>query len=310
MTTFLQLLVAGISLGGVYALLALGFVMVFKATGVVNFAYPALLMAGAYVTARLSGPDGLPIGAAAQADPTRFAAALLLGVGSAALLAFAVQRGLVHPMAARSVVAVSIMTIGVDVVVQTEVVRRFGPVEALPMGDPWGGGVAHAFGLTVPYTRIAALVASLAILAAFFAWFRFSIWGVAMRAVADDPETAALMGIRRSRVAATAWIVGGALATVAGLFVSVSPAAGLAPATAVVALQAFPAAIIGGLDSTTGAVVGGVVVGIAETLTQGYAQDLAFLGRGFHAVMPYAVMVLVLLVRPAGLFGTRELHRV
>ena len=310
MTTLLQLLVAGVSLGAVYALLALGFVVVFKATGVVNFAHPALLMAGAYVTARLGGPGGLPIGDPDSADPLRFALGLLIGVASASALALVVQRGLVHPMAARSVVAVSILTIGVDVVVQTEVVRRFGATEALPMGDPWGADVARAFGVTVPHTRLAALVVGLVVIAAFFAWFRLSTWGVAMRAVAEDPETASLMGIRRSRVAAIAWVLAGGLAAIAGLFVSVSPAAGLTPATTVVALHAFPAAIIGGLDSTGGAVVGGLVVGVAEMLTQGYAADLAFLGRGFHSVMPYVVMVAVLLIRPAGLFGTGEVHRV
>jgi branched-chain amino acid transport system permease protein len=305
MTTLVQLLVAGVSLGAVYALLALGFVVVFKATGVVNFAHPALLMAGAYVTARLSGPGGLPIG-----PPVRFAVALLIGVGAAAALSLVIQRGLVHPMAARSAVAVSIMTIGVDVVVQTEIVRRFGAVEALSMGDPWGASVVRAFGVTVPHTRIAALVVGLVVITGFFAWFRFSTWGVAMRATAEDPETAALMGIRRSRIAAVAWLLAGALAAIAGLFISVSPAAGLTPAATVVALHAFPAAIIGGLDSTTGAVLGGLVVGVAEMLTQGYAADLAFLGRGFHGVMPYVVMVAVLLIRPSGLFGTRELHRV
>jgi len=93
-------------------------------------------------------------------------------------------------------------------------------------------------------------------------------------------------------------------------FITVFPSPGLEPVTASVALRAFPAAIIGGLDSTGGAVVGGVVVGVAEVLTQGYASELSFLGLGFHTVMPYVVMVLVLLARPSGLFGTRELHRV
>lgn len=310
MTTFLQLLITGVSTGAVYALLALGFVLVFKATGVVNFAHPGLLMVGAYVTARLAGPDGLPIGDATGPDALRFAVALLIGVGGAATVALLVQRGLVQPMAARSVVAMSIMTIGVDVVLNTEIVRRFGAVETIAIGDPLGGRVVHLAGLTVPYTRIAALAVGIVVITAFLLWFRYSVWGVAMRAVAEDPETAALMGIRRSRVAATAWVLAGALAAVAGLFISAYPASGLTPATAVVALHAFPAAIIGGLDSTTGAVVGGMVVGVAEALTQGYAADLSFLGQGFHAVMPYVVMVLVLVARPAGLFGTRELHRV
>jgi branched-chain amino acid transport system permease protein len=297
-TQFLQLLISGISLGAVYSLLALGFVIVFKASGVVNFAHPALLMIGAYVAARLGAAGGVP-----------FALALTAGIGAAVVAALLIQRLLVHPMAARSVVAVSIMTIGVDLVVQTEITRRLG-VDILPMGDPWQADVVTVFGLTIPLTRIAALIAGLALLAAFFGWFKFSHWGVAMRAVAEDPETAALMGVRRSRVTALAWLLAGALAAVAGLFITVFPAPGLEPVTATVALRAFPAAIIGGLDSTGGAVAGGLIVGVAEVLAQGYADELSFLGLGFHTVMPYAVMVVVLLLRPAGLFGTRELHRV
>jgi branched-chain amino acid transport system permease protein len=297
-TQFLQVLISGVSLGAVYALLALGFVVVFKASGVVNFAHPALLMVGAYVTARLSGSGTLP-----------FWLALLVGVGAAVAVSFAIQRLLVSPMASRSIIAVSIMTIGVDVVVQTDITRRIG-VDILPMGDPWQNSVVTVAGVTIPQTRIAALAAGVVIIAAFFAWFRFSMWGIAMRAVAEDPETAALMGVRRARVSAIAWMLAGALAAVAGLFISVFPAPGLEPATAAVALRAFPAAIIGGLDSVGGAVAGGVIVGVAEALAAGYASELSFLGQGFHTVMPYAVMVAVLLVRPAGLFGTRELHRV
>lgn len=297
-TQFLQLLVGGISLGAVYALLALGFVVVFRASGVVNFAHPALLMVGAYVTARLSGTGTVPFGLA-----------LLIGVGAAVAVSFAIQRLLVNRMAGRSVIAVSIMTIGVDVVIQTDITRRIG-VDILPMGDPWQNGVVTVAGLTIPQARIAALAVGIAVIAAFFAWFRFSTWGLAMRAVAEDPETAALMGIGRARVSAMAWMLAGALAAIAGLFISVFPAPGLEPATAAVALRAFPAAILGGLDSTGGAVVGGLVVGVAEALAGGYASELSFLGQGFHTVMPYAVMVLVLLVRPSGLFGTRELHRV
>jgi branched-chain amino acid transport system permease protein len=307
MTTLGQLLVAGVALGSVYALLALGFVLVFKATGVVNFAHPGLLLVGAYVTARCAAADGgLPISGAVP----RFAVALLLGVGAAALLALLVQRGLVHQMAARSVIAVSILTIGVDLVLETEIGRRFGAAEALPMGDPWGADAVHLLGLTIPVTRIAALVVSLVLIGVFFAWFRFSMWGVAMRATAEDAGTAALMGVRRARVAATAWVLAGALAAIAGLFLSVSPYSGLTPTTSFIALSAFPAAIIGGLDSTGGAVLGGLIVGVAESLTQGYASQLSFLGQGFHAVMPYVVMVVVLLIRPSGLFGTKELHRV
>jgi branched-chain amino acid transport system permease protein len=297
MTQLLQLLVSGLSLGAIYALLAIGFVVVYKASGVVNFAHPALLMVGAYVTARMSAAD-LP-----------FLLALLIGIGGAAAVSLLVQVLLVRPVARRSVIAASILTIGIDVVIQTEINRRIG-VDILPMGDPWQNQVVAVAGLTVPQTRIVALLVGCVLIAAFFVWFKFSSWGIAMRAVADDPETAALMGVRRPRVSGLAWVLAGALAAVAGLFITVFPSPGLEPVTATIALRAFPAAIIGGLDSTGGAVVGGLLVGVTEVLTQGYAGDLSFLGLGFHSVMPYVVMVAVLMARPSGLFGTRELNRV
>lgn len=295
MQNFAQLLLGGISLGAVYALLALGFVLVFKATGVINFAYPALLLVGAYTTAR--------------AGELPFPVAAILGICAAVVIAALVDRVLVRRMRGGSVIAVSIMTIGVGVLLQTEIIRRIG-IDVLPIGDPWGSGVVTLGGLTIPQTRIAALVVGLALIACFFAWFKFSVWGVAMRATAEDHETAALMGIPGGRISAASWAVAGGLAAVAGLFVTMFPSPGLEPTTSAVALRAFPAAIIGGLDSTGGAVVGGLVIGVTEVLTQGYEGHLTFLGLGFHAVMPYLVMVLVLLVRPTGLFGTRELHRV
>ncbi|MFF3324020.1 branched-chain amino acid ABC transporter permease [Streptomyces sp. NPDC002889] len=298
MQNLLQLLISGMSLGTVYALLALGFVVVFKATHVVNFAHPALLMVGAYFTSRFSTVDRFP-----------FPVAVLLGVGVAVTLALVVERLLVQRMGGASVLAVSIMTIGVDVLVQTEMTRRIG-IDVLPMGDPWANGVITVAGLTVPQTRLAALTAGIVLITVFLVWFRFSRWGVAMRATAEDPVTASLMGIRRSRISATSWLIAGVLATAAGLFLTVFPSPGLEPATAAVALRAFPAAIIGGLDSVGGAVAGGLLVGITEALAQGYAEHLSLLGTGFHTVMPYLVMVLVLLARPTGLFGTKELHRV
>jgi branched-chain amino acid transport system permease protein len=298
MHNFLQLLIGGMSLGAVYALLALGFVVVFKASGVVNFAHPALLMVGAYFISRFSTADHLPFGLA-----------VLLGVGIAVTLAVAVERLLVRRVASDAILAVSIMTIGVDVLVQTEIIRRIG-IDVLPMGDPWGNSIVTVAGLAVPQTRLIALAVSVVLIAGFLAWFKFSDWGVAMRATAEDPATASLMGIRRSRVCAVAWLIAGVLAATAGLFITVFPSPGLEPATAAVALRAFPAAIIGGLDSVGGAVVGGLVVGVSEALAQGYAEHLSPLGAGFHTVMPYLVMVLVLLARPTGLFGTKELHRV
>jgi branched-chain amino acid transport system permease protein len=297
MEKLLQLLFSGVALGAVYALLALGFVVVFKATQVVNFAHAGLLMVGTYSAARFSAA-GRP-----------FAVAVLLGIALTVILALVIERALVRPVVRRSIVAVAIMTIGVDVVLQTEITRRLG-IDILPVGDPWQSSTVEILGITVPQTRVAALVVAFVVLGGFFVWSRFSDWGVAMRASAEDHRTAELMGVRLGRVSAIVWVIAAVLAVVAGVFLAAFPSPGVSPTTSAAALRAFPAAILGGLDSTGGALVGGLLIGLAETLTQGYQDQLSFLGQGFAAVMPYVVMIAVLIVRPTGLFGTTEATRV
>ena len=178
------------------------------------------------------------------------------------------------------------------------------------MPAPWGGDVIRIGDVGITTNRAYAMLVAAVLIALFFAAFRFSDWGVAMRANAEDGETAALMGIKPGRVSALAWVVGAGLAAVAGLFLVGSPTPGVAPGIQAVALRAFPAAILGGLDSTGGALVGGLIIGLAESFASGYQDQILFLGRGFGDVVPYVVMILVLLVRPSGLFGTRELTRV
>ncbi|MFJ8660772.1 branched-chain amino acid ABC transporter permease [Streptomyces sp. NPDC093795] len=296
MSTFAEFLINGISLGSIYALIALGFVVIFRATEVVNFAHASLLLAGGYVTAVLH-------------DEIGFWPALLAGIAGAAVVGAAVEFFVMrrHRGADHSVLA--IVTIGVDILLATELTRRIG-TDILALGDPWGDAVVTVGPVTIAETRIAALLAAALLITAFLLAFRYTSWGVAMRAAAENQETAALMGIRLGRVSLGAWAVAGGLAAVAALFLTVFPTPGLERATSLAALKAFPAAILGGLDSTTGALVGGLLVGVTESLATGYQGDLAFLGRGIGDLAPYLVMVAVLLIRPAGLFGTKELARV
>lgn len=296
MTTFIELLISGVSLGFIYALIAMGFAVIFKATEVVNFAHGSLLLLGAYVIAVLHGRIG-------------FLPAVLVGVAAAAGVGLLVERVLLARVRGANLNALAILTIGVDIILAAELTRRIG-VQVLSFGDPWADHVVRILGYRVPVARLAAIAVALVLIAVFFAAFKYSTWGVAMRAAAEDGEAAALMGIRLGRVSATAWIIAGALAAIAGLFLAAFPSPGLTAAARFSALKAFPAAILGGLDSTGGAIVGGIAVGVAETLTAGYQNDLLFLGRGFGDVMPYVVMILVLMWRPSGLFGTRELYRV
>ena len=294
MTEFLTNLVNGISLGGVYALIALGFVIVFKATEVVNFAHGSFVALGAYVIARTH-------------DDLGFGVAVLLGVLSAAGGALLVERLFVRKLQMGNVNALAILTIGVDILVVTELTRRFGP-DVLPIGDPWGDKLVDLGPVTLPETRLVAIGVTAVLLGAFFAAFKYSSWGIAMRAGAEDGEAAALMGIRRGRVTSVAWLVAGALAAVAAVFLCAYPTPGADAAVRLTALRAFPAAILGGLDSTLGAVVGGLAIGITESMVSGYG--ITYHDASLVDVVPYLVMLVVLLVRPSGLFGTRELTRV
>ena len=296
MNQFIELLISGVSLGFVYALIALGFVVIFKATRVVNFAHGSILLLGAYVVARTS-------------DSLGFVPAVLVGVASAAVAAVLVQVVILRRARGASVDTLAIITIGVDVLIITELTRRIGE-KVFNIGDPWRDHVVHLGSFSVPSARVAAAIVAIIVLAAFTAAFKWSDWGIAMRSAAEDGEAAALMGIRLNRVATGAWAVAGALAALGGVFFTTFPTPGVDASVGLSALTAFPAAILGGLDSILGAVVGGLIIGIVATMTAGYQDELAFLGRGLGNVSPYVVMVLVLLWRPSGLFGTRELTRV
>jgi branched-chain amino acid transport system permease protein len=295
-TQFLSLLLNGISLGAIYALIALGFVVIFKASEVVSFTHGSLLLLGAYSIARLS-------------DPLGFYLAVVVGVAITAFAAFLIERLIINRLRGAPVISLAIVTIGVDIILLTELIRRIGS-DILNVPHPWGSESFRIGEVGISQNRLIATLVAGVLIVAFFLAFKYSSWGVAMRASAEDGETAALMGIRLGRVSALAWIVAGALAAVAALFLVGAPTPGVSAAAYTVALRAFPAAILGGLDSTGGALVGGLLIGLAESFAAGYQDQLLFLGRGFGDVVPYVVMIAVLLVRPSGLFGTKELTRV
>jgi branched-chain amino acid transport system permease protein len=295
MTYFGELVINGLSLGCIYTLIALGFVVIFKATEVVNFAQGSMLLLGAYVVARTHSSLG-------------FVPAVLVGMVVAAAGAVVIERVLSRARFADPI-ALSIITIGIDILLATELTRRIGQ-QVLSFNDPWANRTVDLGPFTVPQARVAAMVVAAVLIGAFFVAFKYSSWGVATRATAEDYEAAALMGIRRGRVSLVAWLVAGALATVAGVFLGTAPSPGLNNTSNLTALNAFPAAVVGGLDSTGGAVAGGLLIGVVQSLTAGYNDHLSFLGSPLGDVSAYVVMLVVLLVRPSGLFGVREVARV
>ncbi len=291
-----SLVIGGLFLGAIYALVALGFVTIFRATGVINFAQGSLLLLGGYVIGRLHASIG-------------FWPAVLAGVAAAALAAVLVDLVLIRRVRAADLGTLAILTLGVDILLLTELTRRIG-TDVVSIGAPWGADVVEVAGIRVPASRVIAGAVALVLVAALGAAVKFTDWGIAMRSAAEDGETASLMGIRLNRVAAGAWALAGALAAVGGVFLTSFPAAGVTAGAGVVALAAIPAVVLGGFDSPPGAVVGGLLIGVVSVLCSGYQDELSFLGRGIGTVAPYVVMLLVLLVRPSGLFGTKELTRV
>ena len=298
MKDFLQLCFAGLSLGSLYALVALGFVIIYKASGVINFAQGGLVVLGAYLTYNANTTWNLP-----------FVLAVPVAMLICALVGVLVERTVLRFMVGQPTFAVIMVTIGILYVLEQIVTGIWG-FDRLNLGDPWGVRTVRVAGLAFALKDIWTIVLAAAVLLAFFLFFRYSRLGIAMRATALDQEAAIAQGISARRIFALSWGIAGAVATLAGVMLAAG-GGGVRPDIEFVALLAFPAIILGGLDSPAGAVVGGVVIGVVQTLTAGYQPQYAsWLGSGFSSVAPYVVMIVILLVRPYGLFGTQEVRRV
>ncbi|WP_405904113.1 branched-chain amino acid ABC transporter permease [Streptomyces sp. NBC_00656] len=295
MTTLLQNVFNGLAIGSVYALVALGFCLVHKASGAVNFAHGSLLLLGGYLVAVLHEPLGFPLAVLAA----------LAGTAAAALLEALVLRRVRDSSPA----VPTILTIGVDILLLTELARRIGD-QVLTTGDPWGAEVVSFAGITAAQARVYSLLVAVLLVGGFLLIFRFSRWGLSMRASSLDPEAAALMGVRVDRMQLIAWALAGAMAVVAAVFLAAFPSAGIERTTGQIALAAFPAAVLGGLGSVGGTLLGSLVVGMAEAMATGYQQQLSGFGSGLSDLAPYLVMVLVLIARPQGLLGSKESSRV
>jgi branched-chain amino acid transport system permease protein len=294
MTDLLEGVLRGLGVGSVYALLALGFVIIYKATRVISFAQPAFMLAGVVVMTYLVKPLGF--------WPAVSLAALLTG-----LFALAVERVAVRPMVGKPAFAVAIITLGLDVVIRV-VVNAFIGLDVRHVGDPWGLGVISLGRVEAQQRHLATLVVTAVLVAVLFAFFRYTRMGLAMRAASYDQEAALAQGVSVGAVFALSWGLAGALACIAGTFAAAGGDvdAGLW----LIALTALPVIILGGLDSLPGAVFGGLAIGVLQELAATYQHLAPWLGGNVSVITPYVVMLIVLLVRPYGLLGTREVERV
>ena len=295
MTIFLQLLTNGIVVGMVYALAALGFVLIYKASRVINMAQGYFLALGAFGALAIAQVTHLP-----------FVLAVVASLAGSLVLGGIVERLLLRPMIGKPVIGVIMVTIGLAAVLRGGILLawgagNFGFPQLLPEAPLTLGP------LIVSPVHLGALGLSLVFLAVFAAFFRATTLGVAMRAVADDQQAAQSLGVSVPRILAASWAIAAMVAAVAG--VVVGSLNGLnADALSFIGLKVFPAVILGGLDSVPGAVVGGVTIGVLENMAGGYLDPLV--GGGTKEVAPFVVLVLVLMLKPYGLFGTVEIERV
>ena len=298
MAYFIQLVFAGIAQGCIYALIGLGFAIIYKASEVINFAQGELLLVGAYVVSTAVFTWQLP-----------FFIALLLGIIVTVIIGLVFERLVLRRMIGRPVFSILMITIGLDIVLRTLVIMIWGS-KPVPAASPFAitGGLTTG-GIHFGSNDLWTIAVTIVLCIALFWFFRYTRYGLAMRATALDQEAALAVGINIRTIYALAWGISAAIATIGGIFLAIDSFA-IDPTFGGAALIAFPAIILGGIDSIGGAIVGGILIGVIQVLTAGYESRVAnILGAGIHEITPYLLMILILLIRPYGLFGTRKVER-
>ena len=290
MEVFLQLTLSGLSNGMVYALVAVGFVIIYKASDVINFAQGEFLTFGAYLSFAFLVQFGVP-----------WSLGVLATMIVAGLIGLLVERLVLRPLIGEPIISMIMATIGLSSVLKAVVNGIWGPrPRAFPSFLP--DGEVEILGAIVGADRLVTIGVAFTLLLLLTLFFRYTRDGIAMRAIADDQQAALSMGISIRRVLAVAWAMAAISASVGGIMLA--NIVGVGQEISVVGLKVFPVVILGGLDSVPGAIIGGAIIGLLEAYTGGYV------GHGLNLIVPYIVLILVLMVRPYGLFGKEIIERV
>lgn len=273
----------------------MGFVLIFKASRVVNFAQGEFLMVGAYVCLSFLVWLALP-----------YPAAVLGTLVFAVLLALLVERVILRPMIGEPILSVVMVTLGLASVLRA-VVQSFYGTDIRPFPEFFTGEPFRVGGVAVTPAYAGSFVAVLVLMGLLSIFFKYSKAGVAMRATAFNQQVALSMGISVKRMFALAWAIAAMVSVIGGIFLG-NMRGGIDGSLAFIGLKVIPVVILGGLDSLAGAFVGGLLVGVLENLAGGYLDQ--YVGGGAKEVAPFVLLILILMVRPYGLFGTEEIERV
>ncbi len=291
---FFQLFASGIAVGCLYALIALGFVLIIKATDILNFAHGEIIMISALLCYFLITKFHFS-----------FLSAAALTIVIAALLGVLTERVILRPMLGEPIFSVIMITIGLSIFLRSLAGITFGH-DNYVFPSPFPKEPVHIGGITLSMTQIWVIICTALLVAVFFIFFKYSRMGLAMRGTANDQEAALLMGISTKRVFAMVWAISFVSAAIAGIFLANIMVVNIG--LTFTAISAFPAIILGGLESIPGAIIGGLAIGVIENLVGGYLDPV--IGGGVKDVTPFVVLFLILMFKPYGLFGKEEIERV
>lgn len=294
MEMILQSLISGIVIGSIYALVALGFVLIYKSTAVINFAQGELLLFGAYICLTLVTVLKIPFWLA-------FFATLI----AAALLGFLLERLFLRPMIGEPIISIIMLTIGLASFLKA-ILHLFWGSETLVFPEVFPTEPLRLGAVSVSQVYLYSVFFAIVCLVLFNIYFKFSRSGIAMRAVANDQQAAQSMGISIKRIFANAWAIAAVVASIGGILIG--NINGVNSSLSSFGLKVFPAVILGGLDSIPGAIVGGLVIGVLEALAGIYIDPIV--EGGSKEVVPFIILVIVLMIKPYGLFGTEEIEKV
>jgi len=296
LTFFLQLVVTGLALGMVYALVAIGFVIILKCSDAFNIAQGHFVLLGGYLGYTFLVPFGLPIWAT-----------LVMAVGAAIIMGLLIERLALRPLVGQPVLAVIMMTIALATVLEGLVTLIWGgeykayhgvlPTLALKLGE-----------ISIPSETSIGLIVSLVAVAILMLFFRYTKIGLAMRATAEDLQVVQSVGIRVTTVYAVSWVIACVVGVIGGILLG--GVSGVMTPLAEVGLKAFAVVLLGGVNSIGGAIVAGIILGVLENIAAGYLDPLLPAGGGLAHVFPFIVIIIVLIFRPYGLFGLVRIERI
>ena len=299
-----QFAVSGLLAGGPIALIALGLVLIFKSSTIFNFAHGHMLLMGALITWWLAVEAGLPLWLS-----------IALALALSALLGLAIERLALRPMTGQPLLSIILMTLGLSQALQGLALLLFGGAQRnfpqiFSAADPYKIATPFVFNdkpitIILKQNLVWSFVAAMLGVILISAFFRFTRTGLAMRGTSEDHELAQSIGLRIHHIFGVSWALAGAVATTAGILLATS--SGLDLSLAVVVLAAFPAVLLGGLESIPGAIVGGLIIGLAQGMV---AAAKAQWVRDTTEIVPYVVLLIVLLIRPEGLFGQKRIERI